>query len=70
MTALPVVETEQCEITAYVPTNLISITDGQLCLDGDLFAAGFRPGQRTSLARYRASAARPNIPGSRRRPSA
>lgn len=43
MTALPVVETNQGEIEAYIPTNLISITDGQIYLDGDLFSAGFRP---------------------------
>ncbi|NJD07778.1 MAG: F0F1 ATP synthase subunit alpha [Methylococcaceae bacterium] len=43
MTALPVVETEQGEIASYIPTNLISITDGQIYLDADLFASGFRP---------------------------
>ncbi|HHJ37962.1 MAG TPA: F0F1 ATP synthase subunit alpha [Methylothermaceae bacterium] len=43
MTALPIVETKQGEIAAYIPTNLISITDGQIYLDQHLFAAGFRP---------------------------
>lgn len=43
MTALPIVETEQGEIAAYIPTNLISITDGQVYLDLNLFAAGFLP---------------------------
>ena len=43
MTALPIIETQQGEIAAYIPTNLISITDGQVYLDADLFAAGFRP---------------------------
>ncbi len=43
MTALPIVETQQGEIAAYVPTNLISITDGQVYLDRALFAGGFRP---------------------------
>jgi F-type H+/Na+-transporting ATPase subunit alpha len=43
MTALPIVETQLGEIAAYIPTNLISITDGQLYLDRSLFAAGFRP---------------------------
>ena len=43
MTALPIVETKQGEIAAYIPTNLISITDGQIYLDADLFSAGFRP---------------------------
>jgi F-type H+-transporting ATPase subunit alpha len=43
MTALPIVETTQGEIAAYIPTNLISITDGQIYLDRELFASGFRP---------------------------
>ncbi len=43
MSALPVVETQEGEIAAYIPTNLISITDGQIYLDAELFAAGFRP---------------------------
>jgi F-type H+/Na+-transporting ATPase subunit alpha len=43
MTALPIVETKQGEIAAYIPTNLISITDGQIYLDIGLFNAGFRP---------------------------
>jgi F-type H+-transporting ATPase subunit alpha len=43
LTALPIVETLEGEIAAYIPTNLISITDGQIFLDRDLFAAGLRP---------------------------
>jgi len=43
MTALPIVETQLGEIASYIPTNLISITDGQVYLDRDLFAGGFRP---------------------------
>jgi F-type H+-transporting ATPase subunit alpha len=43
MTALPIVETKQGEIAAFIPTNLISITDGQIYLDRGLFTAGFRP---------------------------
>lgn len=43
MTALPIVETQLGEIAAYIPTNLISITDGQVYLDRSLFTAGFRP---------------------------
>ena len=43
MTALPLVETEQGEIAAYIPTNLISITDGQVYLDQTLFSGGFLP---------------------------
>lgn len=43
MTALPIVATQQGEIAAYIPTNLISITDGQIYLDKNLFASGFLP---------------------------
>ncbi|MFY9918366.1 MAG: F0F1 ATP synthase subunit alpha, partial [Mycobacterium sp.] len=43
ITALPIVETREGEIAAYIPTNLISITDGQIYLDRGLFAGGFRP---------------------------
>jgi F-type H+-transporting ATPase subunit alpha len=43
MTALPIVTTQQGEIAAFIPTNLISITDGQIYLDDRLFASGFRP---------------------------
>ncbi|HET8711131.1 MAG TPA: F0F1 ATP synthase subunit alpha, partial [Spongiibacteraceae bacterium] len=43
MTALPIVETQQGEIAAYIPTNLISITDGQIYLERQLFTSGFRP---------------------------
>ena len=43
MTALPIVETEQGDIAGFIPTNLISITDGQIYLDGNLFSAGYRP---------------------------
>jgi F-type H+-transporting ATPase subunit alpha len=43
MTALPIVETREGEIASYIPTNLISITDGQVYLDAALFAGGFLP---------------------------
>ncbi|HEY9148400.1 MAG TPA: F0F1 ATP synthase subunit alpha [Gammaproteobacteria bacterium] len=43
MTALPIVETLQGEIASYIPTNLISITDGQIYLDQSLFSGGLRP---------------------------
>ncbi len=43
LTALPIVETEESEIAAYIPTNLISITDGQIYLDRHLFEAGVLP---------------------------
>ncbi|MEJ2095108.1 MAG: F0F1 ATP synthase subunit alpha, partial [Gammaproteobacteria bacterium] len=43
MTAIPIVETNEGEIADYIPTNLISITDGQIYLDHTLFTGGFRP---------------------------
>ncbi|MDR2500556.1 MAG: F0F1 ATP synthase subunit alpha [Treponema sp.] len=43
ITALPIVETQAGDISSYIPTNVISITDGQVFLDSELFNAGFRP---------------------------
>ncbi len=43
LTALPVVETQASDVSAYIPTNVISITDGQIYLESDLFYAGVRP---------------------------
>ncbi|HOI08529.1 MAG TPA: F0F1 ATP synthase subunit alpha [Deltaproteobacteria bacterium] len=43
LTALPIVETQAGDVSAYIPTNVISITDGQIFLDTDLFYSGFRP---------------------------
>lgn len=43
LTALPVIETQAGDISAYIPTNVISITDGQIFLEGDLFHSGIRP---------------------------
>jgi F-type H+-transporting ATPase subunit alpha len=43
LTALPIIETQLGDVTAYIPTNVISITDGQIFLQGDLFYAGIRP---------------------------
>lgn len=50
MTALPIVETQAGDISAYIPTNVISITDGQLFLDTDLFRAGQRPAVNGGLS--------------------
>lgn len=63
MTALPIVETMQGEIAAYIPTNLISITDGQIYLDQNLFAGGFRPAIdiRRSVSRIGGQAQHPRI---------
>ena len=43
MTALPIIETQAGDVSAYIPTNVISITDGQIFLDIDLFNSGYRP---------------------------
>ncbi|MDH4224092.1 MAG: F0F1 ATP synthase subunit alpha [Deltaproteobacteria bacterium] len=63
MTALPLVETKQGEISAFIPTNLISITDGQVYLDQKLFASGFLPAVdiRKSVSRIGGKAQDPRI---------
>jgi F-type H+-transporting ATPase subunit alpha len=50
LTALPIVETQLGDISAYVPTNIISITDGQIYLEADLFHAGVRPALNVGLS--------------------
>lgn len=50
LTALPIVETQAGDISAYIPTNVISITDGQIFLDSDLFYAGMRPAINIGLS--------------------
>jgi len=50
LTALPIIETQLGDITTYIPTNVISITDGQLFLEGDLFYAGIRPAINVGLS--------------------
>ena len=57
LTALPIIETQAGDVSAFVPTNVISITDGQIFLETDLFNAGIRP-RSTPASRCRASAAR------------
>ncbi|HKO28546.1 MAG TPA: F0F1 ATP synthase subunit alpha [Solirubrobacteraceae bacterium] len=58
MTGLPLIETKANDISAYIPTNVISITDGQIFLEGDLFASGVRPAINvgTSVSRVGGSA--------------
>ncbi len=46
LTALPIIETQAGDVSAYIPTNVISITDGQIFLETDLFFAGVRPGHQ------------------------
>jgi F-type H+-transporting ATPase subunit alpha len=50
LTALPIIETQAGDISAYIPTNVISITDGQIYLEPDLFYSGFRPAINAGLS--------------------
>jgi F-type H+-transporting ATPase subunit alpha len=50
LTALPIVETQAGDVSAFVPTNVISITDGQIFLDTDLFNSGQRPAMNSGLS--------------------
>jgi F-type H+/Na+-transporting ATPase subunit alpha len=57
MTALPVIETQAGDVSAYIPTNVISITDGQIFLSSDLFNAGFRPAINAGISVSRVGSA-------------
>nr|QUO99099.1 CF1 alpha subunit of ATP synthase [Oedogonium capilliforme] len=60
MTALPIVETQEGDVSAYIPTNVISITDGQIFLSADIFNAGIRPAINVGISVSRVgSAAQP-----------
>jgi F-type H+-transporting ATPase subunit alpha len=50
LTALPIIETQLGDVSAYIPTNVISITDGQIYLEGDLFYGGIRPAVNVGLS--------------------
>jgi F-type H+-transporting ATPase subunit alpha len=50
LTGLPIIETQAGDVTAFVPTNVISITDGQIFLEGDLFNAGIRPAMNAGIS--------------------
>ena len=57
MTALPIVETQSGDVSAYIPTNVISITDGQIFLSADLFHAGIRPAINVGISVSRVGSA-------------
>ena len=60
MTALPIVETQEGDVSTYIPTNVISITDGQIFLSGDIFNSGIRPAINVGISVSRVgSAAQP-----------
>jgi F-type H+-transporting ATPase subunit alpha len=50
LTALPIIETQAGDVSAYIPTNVISITDGQIFLEADLFNQGFRPAVNVGIS--------------------
>jgi F-type H+-transporting ATPase subunit alpha len=50
LTALPIIETQEGDVSAYIPTNVISITDGQIYLESDLFNSGVRPAVNVGLS--------------------
>jgi F-type H+/Na+-transporting ATPase subunit alpha len=57
LTALPIIETQAGDVSAYIPTNVISITDGQIYLESDLFYQGIRPAVSTGLSVSRVGSA-------------
>ena len=57
LSALPIIETQANDVSAYIPTNVISITDGQIYLESDLFNAGIRPAINTGLSVSRVGSA-------------
>jgi F-type H+-transporting ATPase subunit alpha len=62
LTALPIVETQAGDVSGYIPTNIISITDGQIFLEKDLFYKGIRPAVNVGLSVSRVGAAAQTIP--------
>lgn len=57
LTAFPIIETQAGDFSAYIPTNVISITDGQICLDTELFYRGYRPAINVGLSVSRVGSA-------------
>ena len=57
LTALPIIETQEGDVSAYIPTNVISITDGQIYLESDLFNSGVRPAVNVGLSVSRVGSA-------------
>ncbi len=60
LTALPIIETQANDVSAYIPTNVISITDGQIFLESDLFFAGVRPAVNVGISVSRVGSAAQN----------
>ena len=68
LTALPIIETQAGDVSAYIPTNVISITDGQIFLETDLFNSGVRPAVNVGLSVSRVGFSRRSRPSSRSAP--
>jgi len=62
LTALPIIETQAGDVSAYIPTNVISITDGQIFLENELFNKGVRPAINVGLSVSRVGSAAQNVP--------
>jgi proton translocating ATP synthase F1 alpha subunit len=62
LTALPIIETQAGDVSAYIPTNVISITDGQIFLENDLFNKGIRPAINVGLSVSRVGSAAQTVP--------
>ena len=60
LTALPIIETQAGDVSAYIPTNVISITDGQIYLESDLFFSGVRPAINVGISVSRVGVERPD----------
>ena len=61
ITALPIIETQAGDVSAYIPTNVISITDGQIFLESDLFFSGMRPAVNVGLSVSRVGGRQPEV---------
>ena len=60
LTALPIIETQAGDVSAYIPTNVISITDGQIFLEANLFFSGVRPAINVGISVSRVGSQRPD----------
>jgi hypothetical protein len=70
LTGLPIIETQAGDVTAFVPTNVISITDGQIFLETDLFNGGIRPAMNAGISVCAAPPTRDTeMPAARHRPT-
>jgi F-type H+/Na+-transporting ATPase subunit alpha len=69
LTALPIIETQAGDVSAFVPTNVISITDGQIFLETDMFNSGIRPAMNAGISVSRVGGSAQVPKSSRRSPA-